>query len=577
VRGHVKLASLLGILALSLATGLSTAAAKQGSRYRPPVLGTKGMVATESPAAGRVGRDVLERGGNAVDAAVATVFALNVARPQGCGIGGGGFMVYRSATGRTAALDFRETAPRRFTPKVFAKPGLHDDYTGHLTVGVPGTLAGMRAALARYGTRSLAQSIAPAERLAAHGVKVTPAVSASMRENAKRLRKFPTAARQFLRHGRAYPAGATLRQPALARTLATIRRHGTGAFYRGVIARRIDREMDRTRAHPIKGDRALLTARDFARYRAKWRPPLRGTFRGRELVAMPPPTSGGVLILEMLNILERSDNVSSGMSSADTLHRIIEAEKLALADRNAYLADPDFVHAPVATLISKTYAARRAALIDPARAGSPKPGLGPFGRASGPENPKGNTTQVSVMDAAGNAVSLTCTIEQEFGSAVVAPGTGFLLNNEMTDFGDPGSANEPRAGKRPRSSMSPIIASENGRPIDVTGGAGGSRIMMGAFFSVFNRIEYGLDLDHAVDAERVDAVDFTEKKVVHVEQKRLAPGVAAALRVRGQKLDLVGEYDDLPRVQAVGYAGFGGAQRLAVSDSRTENGSYRQR
>ena len=218
------------------------------------------------------------------------------------------------------------------------------------------------------------------------------------------------------------------------------------------------------------------------------------------------------------------------------------------------MADPDFVRQPTRTLISKQYAARRAALIDPAKANpAPEPGLGPRATAAnGAENPAGTTTHLSVIDAWGNSVALTCTIEQEFGSAVVAPGTGFLLNNEMTDFGEPGSANEPRAFKRPRSSMAPIIASEAGRPIAVTGGAGGSRIIMGSLFSVFNRIEYGLPLNQAVDAERVDANEFPDKGI-KVEDKRLAPGVLDSLRARGHQLDLLGEYDTRPRVQAAGY------------------------
>ena len=525
-----------------------------------------------------MGRAVLEQGGNAVDAAAAITFALNVARPQSCGIGGGGFLVYRSAKGRTAALDFRETAPARFTPKTLTRKGLHQDFTGHLTVGAPGTLAGMHAALKRYGTWSLSRTMLPAQRLASRGIRVPASLSAAMKENAPRLRKFPAAAHQFLRRGKPYRAGSLLRQPTLARTLAAIRRHGTSAFYRGTIARRIDAEMDRTRAKPIKGDRALLTARDIGRYRAVWRRPLHGTFRGSGLTTMPPPTSGGIAVLEMLNILEGFDNRASGMSSLDTLHRIIETQKLAFADRNEYVADPKFVRNPTSTLISKGYAAKRRALISPARAQKPKPGLGAYrgGKASADANPHGSTTHISVIDAAGNSVSSTCTIEQEFGSAVVARGTGFLLNNEMTDFGDPGSANEPRAGKRPRSSIAPIIASQGGRPVAVTGGAGGSQIIMGAFFAVFDRLEYGLDLPHAVDAERLDANEYPDKGI-KLEQGRLAPGVVAGLRARGHKLDLLGEYGERPRVQAAGYAFATGPAKVATSDSRTDDGSLIQR
>ena len=577
MRPFTAAAAVLTVIALALLTGLSTASAKPGTKLRPPASGQQGVVATESPAAARVGRSVLEGGGNAVDAAAATVFALNVARPQSCGIGGGGFMVYRSAKGAPAALDFRETAPARFTPDTLTPEGLHKDFTGHLTVGAPGTVAGMEAALRRYGTRSLARSIRPAERLAERGFEVPASLSAAMADNADRLKLFPTAAKQFLRSGEPYPAGSTLRQPELARTLATIRREGPDAFYRGSIARKIDAEMDRTRAHPIPGDAALLAGTDLRRYEAKWRAPLVGSFRGRKLVAMPPPTSGGIAVLEMLNILENFDNKASGQSSADTLHRIIEAQKLAFADRGEYVADPDFVRQPTGTLTSKQYAARRAALIDPAKAGTPEPGLGPRATvANGPENAAGTTTHLSVIDGWGNSVALTCTIEQEFGSAVVAPGTGFLLNNEMTDFGAPGSANEARAGKRPRSSMAPIIASEAGRPIAVTGAAGGSRIIMGSLFIVLNRIVYGLPLNQSVDAERVDANEFPAKGI-KVEEARLASGVLESLRARGHQLDLLGEYDTRPRVQAAGYQGQDGRTKDAVSDSRTDDGSLAQR
>lgn len=263
------------------ATGVSSASAAEGSRFRPAVEGELGVVATESPAAARVGRAVLEEGGNAVDAAVATTFALGVARPQSCGIGGGGFLVYRAANGRTAALDFREKAPARFEPDTLQGDGLHTDFTGHLTVGVPGTVAGMDAALRRLGTLSLRQAVTPARRLAQHGFRVPASLSASMDANADRLKLFPAAARQYLDHGAAYPPGSLLRQPRLAATLREIAKGGVRAFYRGRTARLIAADMDRTRAEPIPGDAALLTRRDLASYEAKWRHPLTGSFRGR--------------------------------------------------------------------------------------------------------------------------------------------------------------------------------------------------------------------------------------------------------------------------------------------------------
>jgi len=567
--------ALIATCLLALLVGLTTTASgREGSKLKRPATGQLGVIATESPAAARVGRAVLESGGNAVDAAAATVFAIGVARPQSCGIGGGGFMVYRSAQGKTDTLDFRETAPAAFRPRTLKSKGLHTDFTGHLTVGVPGTVAGMQAMLKRYGTTSLAQAVRPAERLARGGVRVTPELAAATKENAKRLKLFPASRRQYLRRGKPLRAGSRLRQRYMAATLRRIIRSGPRGFYRGVTARRIVADM--RRASQLKGDRGIMRLRDLARYEAKWRAPLTGSFRGRQVVAMPPPTSGGIAVLQMLNVLEGFDLKASGQSSANSLHSIIEAEKQAFADRGEYVGDPGFVKVPTKRLISKDYAARRRALISPNRARNYKPGLGP--RSSGSAGTEtGSTTHVSVVDRQGNAVALTCTIEQEVGSAVIAPGTGFLLNNELTDFGDPGTANAARAGKRPRSSMSPTIVVEDGRPVVVTGGAGGSRIIMGVLFTVLNRVEYGLDLPRAVDAERLDAQAVPDDPIL-IEGARLAPGVLADLKRRGHKFEGEGEYADSPRIQAAGYRGAAaGLTKDAVSDSRSEDGSLAQR
>ena len=565
-----RLLAVLVLAAVFASAALTAASAKEGSLYRPPVSGTLGVVATENEQAARVGRTVLEDGGNAVDAAVSTVFAMGVSRPQSCGIGGGGFMVYRSHTGTIAALDFRETAPAAFTPETLQGSGLHKTFTGHLTVGVPGVVQGMAGALRRFGTISLARAVAPAESMAREGITVTPALESAMTQNASRLKLFPAAAQQYLLNGEdPYQAGSLLRQPDMAKSLSLIAEEGPKAFYRGRIARLIVADMRHTRKDPIAGDAALMESSDLDGYRAKWREPLLGSFRGRGIVAMPPPTSGGIAVLEMLNILEGFDLNTMGQSSADALHLIAEAQKLAWQDRNTYVGDPDFVDVPTDTLISKGYAAERRALIDMAHAGSYGPGLGPY--------PPGSTTHMSFIDRDGNAVAVTCTIEQEFGSAVVAPGTGFLLNNEMTDFGAPGTANEARAFKRPRSSMSPTIATENGRPIDVTGGAGGSRIIMGTFFSLLNRIEYGLDLAQAVDAERIDAQQEPAGPIL-IEDARIGSGVIDDLLARGHTFASEGEYAARPRVQAAGYrTSSGDPLKDAVSDPRTEAGSLAER
>jgi gamma-glutamyltranspeptidase/glutathione hydrolase len=573
---------LLTAVALAVVPGL--AAARQGSKYRPAVHSRLGVVATESPAASRVGRSVLERGGNAADAAAATVFAMGVARPQSCGIGGGGFAVWRGADGRTDSLDFRETAPEAFTADALQGPGLHRDFTGHLTVGVPGTVAGIDALLARYGTWPLARTIAPARHLAARGVRVQRSTAASMRENAKRLVMFPAAEAQYLQDGQPYPPGATLVQPDLARTLALIQRDGARAFYRGRIARAVVDDMATAASRP--GDAARMALSDFARYRAVWRRPLLGSYRGHAIVTVPPPSSGGTTLLELLNVLSGYDLSGIGEGSADTLHLVAEAEKLAWADRGKYLADPDFVPVPTGGLISPSYAAQRRALIDPARAqnySAGDPGATAAARArpsnrSGDANPSGTTTHISIIDRYGNAIALTCTIEQEFGSAVVAPGTGFLLNNELTDFGAPGTANQAGPGKRPRSSMAPTIVVRGAQPKLVVGGAGGSRIIMGVAWAVLNTVDFGQDVAHAVDSERMDEHPPASGpgNVLTIENARVGPDVLDDLAGRGHVLDRVGEYDIRPRVQAAGVSPDTGI-RSAVSDSRTDRAALAER
>ena len=540
--------------------------------YRPATHSPGGIVTSESPLASQIGRSVLDRGGNAIDAAASMVFAVSVARPQSCGIGGGGFMVYRSTFGQTAALDFRETAPAAYRPDTLAGPGKHDAFTGHLTVGVPGTLAGMDAALRRFGTISLADAIEPARRLAADGFPVPDSLSQAMAQHEPRLRQYPAAADQFLVGGSApYPPGSTLVQPDLAKSLALIQRTGPDALYRGPIGQLIADDM-RTFPEPPT-DTGVMTMADLGAYQAKWRDPLVGSYRGRTVIAMPPPTSGGVATLEMLNLLEGFDLRAAGQSSADELHYLGESQKIAWADRNRWLADPDKVKVPTAGLISKAYAAERRAEIDRLRAKSYSPGNpggAPAARSDGGDsNPTGSTTSLSVIDSAGNAVALTCTLEQTFGSAVVAPGTGLLLNNELTDFSGPGTANEPGPGKRPRSSISPTIVVDRGRPILVVGGAGGATIIMGALLATVNAVDFGQDPAQAVDAERLD----DQSGQMMLENVRVDPAVQSDLTSRGHQIVSQGEYGIAPRVQAAGIDPMTG-DRLATTDPRSGSGDY---
>ena len=563
------LALLILLLAAGLVAGATSALAVEGSRYRPPVESAGGIVATESPAASRAGRAVLLRGGNAVDAAVTTVFALSVARPQSCGIGGGGFMVVRTAGGRVAALDFRETAGAATTATTFAGPGPHRQFTGRRTVGVPGTVAGMQAALDTFGTLTLAEAIRPAEALAREGFRVPVSLANAITQNATRLKLFPGSSAQYLKGGTTpYAAGERLVQEDQADTLALIAAGGSDAFYRGPIARRIVADMANA-DQKLAGDLGLLTLQDFANYRAKFRAPLVGTYRGRTIVAMPPPTSGGIATLEMLNLLEGYDLRAFGPSSANALHVIAESQKIAFADRAAYLADPDVVRAPEA-LTTKAYATRRRAEIDLARAKTYPAGDVGAARAraaGGDPNPRGSTTHVSIVDAQGNAVALTCTIEQEFGSAVVVPGLGFLLNNELTDFSDPGTANQPAPSKRPRSSMSPTIVVRDDRPEAVIGGSGGVRIVMGSLLGVVGGVDFGRNVGQAIDAERIDANG--PGGTVVAEGARLAPAVVADLTARGHRITNVGEYDIRPRIQIAGID-LDTGRRVGQSDPRSD-------
>lgn len=563
--------SLSAVVAVSITLlGALPAWGAEGSRFREAVRGDAGVIATESPAATEVGLAVLDAGGNAIDAAIATVFAINVARPQSCGIGGGGFLVYREANGDVHALDFREEAPAAITADSFGGAGIHRAFTGHRTIGVPGTLAGLVAMNERFATMPLADLIAPAETLARDGVEVTDSLSSAMAAAAPRLRLFPAAAEQFLVGGVApYPPGSTLVQPDLADSLALIADEGLDAFYRGAIADLIIADMeDNAGAYP--GDDGLMTKADLAAYEAVWREPVSTTYRGFEVFGMPPPTSGGVAMMEILNILEGFDVPAAGQSSADHLHLVAEAQKIAWADRNQYLADPDVVDVPTDILISKAYAEQRRQEIELDTAKSYQPGeVGAADLRARPagldNNPRGSTTSFSIIDAAGNALALTCTIEQAFGSAVVAPGTGFLLNNELTDFSGAGSANEPGPGKRPRSSISPTIVVKDGQPVLAVGGAGGATIIMGSVLAVEYLIDFGLDPARAIDAERLD----DQTGVMSLENVRVSPAVQADLADRGHQIQPNGEYGVVPRVQAAGVDLLTG-DRLAVSDPRTD-------
>ena len=474
-----------------------------------PVVARHGMVVSQEAAASRVGLDVLRRGGNAVDAAVAVGFALAVTLPRAGNLGGGGFMlIHRADLGKTVAIDYRETAPAATTKDVFLDANGKADpfksrYSG-LAIGVPGTVAGLELAWRKYGSGkfSFADLVAPAIGLARQGLAVDDDVANSLPAAAPILAKHPSSARIYLKPDDGVPqAGDHIGLDDLAATLEAIATQGAAGFYQGPVAQKI---VDAVRA---AGGR--MTMDDLAHYRAVEREPVSGTYRGHTIVSMPPPSSGGAHIIEILNILEGYPLREQGLNSAASLHEIAEAEKLAYADRAAFLGDPDFVKVPLAGLVSKAYAEKLRALIslDRARpAGEIRPGE--------PQRYESDqTTHFSIVDGEGDAVANTYTLNLPYGSGLVADGTGVLLNDELDDFAAApgaanaydligGDANAPGPSKRPLSSMSPTLVFRDGKVELVTGSPGGSRIITTVLQIIVNVIDHGLNVAEAENAPR---------------------------------------------------------------------------
>ncbi len=464
-----------------------------------PTVARHGMVVGPEQLATEVGSRILQQGGNAVDAAVATGFALAVTYPSAGNLGGGGFMLIHLAEGnRQVFIDYRETAPAAASRDMFlladGKEDLQREYFSLQASGVPGTVAGLLHALETYGSLSRQQVLAPAIALAQDGIPVSFAHTYGLATAGERLRQDPEALRLFYKaDGSPYQMGETWRQPELAWTLRQISDEGVEAFYRGEIARRIVAAME--------AGNGLITARDLADYRAVERTPVRGSFREFEIVSAPPPSSGGVHILQILNILEQDDLAGMGHNSAAYLHLLAESMKLAYADRSQYLADPDFVPVPVAELTAKAYAARLRKLIDPARA-TPAARIAPGSELHAEST---ETTHYSIADRQGNVVSNTYTLNASFGSGIAVPGTGMLLNNEMGDFaarpGKPnmfglvqGEGNRIEGGKRPLSSMSPTIVFRDGKPWLATGSPGGSRIITTVLQTLLNAMAFDMNV-----------------------------------------------------------------------------------
>ena len=463
-----------------------------------------GMVITQSDIASQVGFNVIKSGGNAIDAAVATALAMAVTHPTAGNIGGGGFIVFRPATGEPMSYDFREVGPSRSSPEMWLKDGKYDfdtHHNSHLSVGVPGTVAGLHLAWKEQGSKPWKELVQPAIVLARDGFEVTHDLARSLAGQLKDFQKYPASLAQFSKHGKPYEAGDMLKQPDLAKTLTRIADQGPAGFYEGETAALIEKEM--------KANGGLISMADLKAYQAKKRGVVKGRYRGYDIIGMPPPSSGGMAVVQMLNVLEGFDLKANGYGSAKNIHLTAEAMRRAFADRARHLGDPDFEKdIPLPMLISKDYAATLRKTINPDKASKSSPTTFQFTDES-PE-----TTHISIVDAKRNAVALTYTLEYGYGSRIVVPGAGFLLNNEMGDFnGQPGltdergmigtPANLARPGKRMLSSMAPTIIAKDGQLFMVTGTPGGRTIINTVLTTILNVIDYGMNAQEAVDAGRM--------------------------------------------------------------------------
>jgi gamma-glutamyltranspeptidase / glutathione hydrolase len=538
---------MLAGIALVVAFCLPAAAQDRGrGAYTPPaadaihaVPAEHGMVVAQEKIAARIGADVLRRGGNAVDAAVATGFAMAVTYPRAGNIGGGGFMVIHLREGnQDVAIDYRETAPAATRPDIFlgadGKPDPAKSRDSALGIGVPGTVAGLALALEKYGSGqfTLAELLKPSIELARDGIALEDDMADTLPANYRRLARWPASAKIFSRaDGTPLHEGDRLVQADLAATLSAIAEQGPRGFYRGPVAEKI--------AKAVIDAGGIMTPGDLKSYSAVIREPVRGSYRGYDVVSMPLPSSGGTVLLEMLNILEGFAMSDMKQGSVASLHVMIEAMKRAYADRARYLGDPAFVNAPIATLIAKDYAAKQRASIDLDHAA---PATDVFSPAAPREG--SNTTHYSVVDSRGNAVSNTYTLNFPYGVGLVAAGTGVLLNNELDDFtAAPGAsnafglvgyeANLPGPGKRPLSSMSPTIVLKDGKPVLVTGSPGGSRIISTVLQVIVNVLDYHMDVAAAVAAPRLHHQWLPDE--VRIEHG-FAEDTLAGLRAKGHRV-----------------------------------------
>ena len=530
---------------LSFATAFTLSILYPGTIFAAspaPAEGVNGMVVTAQHLASQVGIDILRTGGNAVDAAVAVGYALAVVYPTAGNLGGGGFMTIRFKDGNTTFLDFRERAPLAATKAMYldkdGNPVSGASTEGYLAVGVPGSVAGFELAREKYGTKTREELLKPAISLAKDGFVLEQGDIASFADGNERLAKDAAAAKIFLKDGQPLELGTRLLQPDLAKSLSAISENGAPAFYKGEIADLI------VKSSAENG--GILTKEDFEKYKVRELEPVKCSYRGYDIVSSPPPSSGGLIICEILNVLEGYPISYLGYGSAETTRLMVEAMRHAYVDRNTALGDPDFVKNPVEKLTSKAYAEEIRARIDPYRAGVSEE-LKPAGFSESKE-----TTHYSIVDKDGNAVAVTYTLNGSFGTAKVAEGTGILLNNEMDDFtikpGVPnlygliqGEANSIEPGKSPLSSMSPTIVSKDGKPFMVIGSPGGSRIITITLETIMNVIDHGMYILVAFDEPRMHHQWIPDR--VYLEPDALSPDTIRLLTGMGYK---VGEDEDWP-------------------------------
>ena len=543
---------------------------------REPVRARHGVVASTNEVASQVGVDIMKRGGNAVDAAIAVAFALAVTHPAAGNLGGGGFMMIRLQDGRSTAIDYREMAPAAATRNIYLDKngnvisGEGGSIEGYRAAGVPGTVRGMELALKKYGSGKLTwtQLIEPARRLAANGFTVTNSLARGLRSSRDYLSKYPETKRIYLNNGKFYNEGDTFVQPDLAATFVRLQQRGPNEFYEGQTAQLI--------VDDLKQHQGLITMEDMRGYVAKEREPLRGNYRGYEIISMPPPSSGGAVLIEMLNILEGYDFTKIDWASSERYHLTTEAMRRAFADRAEYMGDTDFVKVPIAGLIDKKYAAQLRSTINPERASNSEQVKA--GKPLGFESDE--TTHFTVVDAEGNAVANTYTLNNSYGSAVVAKGTGVIMNDEMDDFaakpGVPnlygliqGERNSVAPHKRPLSAMTPtFVLRKDGSFWFTVGSPGGPTIINTVLDVITNVIDYNMNIQQAIDAPRIHHQWLPDELVY--EPYGLSGDTQKALIARGHRLvDKPRYLGDCEGIMIEAKSGM----RLGATDPRRSDGT----